>query len=47
MKNLYKFDVDVYTKLMGKAARVVSQDEGELWHSILGHLHHNALKVMQ
>ena len=26
---------------------MVSQDEGELWHRILGHLHHGALKVMQ
>jgi hypothetical protein len=33
--------------MMGKAEKVVSRDEGELWHKILGHLHHGALKIMQ
>ena len=33
--------------MMGKAEKVVSQDEGELWHRRLGHLHHGALKIMQ
>jgi hypothetical protein len=33
--------------MIGKAETVVSQDEGELWHRILGHLHHGALKIMQ
>ena len=47
MKNLYKLDVDVRATLMGKADKVVSRDEGELCHSLLGHLHHGALKVMQ
>ena len=32
---------------MGKADKVVSRDEGELWDKRLGHLHHGALKVMQ
>ena len=32
---------------MGKADKMVSQDEGELWHKRLGHLHHSALKFMQ
>ena len=32
---------------MRKADKVVSRDEGELWHKRLGHLHHGALKVMQ
>ena len=32
---------------MGKADKVVSWDEGDLWHKRLGHLHHGALKVMQ
>ena len=47
VKNLYKLDVDGCATLMGKANKVVSQDEGELWHRRLGHLHHGALKVMQ
>ena len=47
MKNLYKLDVDRYTTLLGKAEKVVSRDEGDLWHRRLGHLHHGALKVMQ
>ena len=47
MKNLYRLDVDCCTTLMGKADKVVRQDEGELWHRRLGHLHHGALKVMQ
>ena len=46
MKNLYKIDVYGCTTLMGKAEKVVSRDEGELWHRRLGHLHHEALKVM-
>jgi hypothetical protein len=33
--------------MMGKTKKVVSQDEGELWHRRLGHLHHGALKIMQ
>ena len=46
-KNLYRFDVDYYATLMGKADKVVSRDESELWHMGLGHLPHEALKVMQ
>ena len=45
--NLDKLDVDGCVALMSKADKVVSQDEGELWHMRLGHLHHSALKVMQ
>ena len=33
--------------MVGKVEKVVSRDEGELWHRRLGHLHHGALKVMQ
>ena len=47
VKNLYKLEVDGCATMMGKAEKVVSQDEGELWHKRLGHLHHGALKVMQ
>ena len=47
VQNLYKIDVDGCATLMGKEDKVVSRDEGELWHKILGHLHHGALKVMQ
>ena len=31
---------------MGKEEKLVSRDEGKLWHKRLGHLHHGALKVM-
>ena len=47
MKNIYKLDVDGCIELMGKADKVVSWDEGELWHKRLGHIHHGSLKVMQ
>ena len=33
--------------MVGKVEEVVSQDEGELWHRRLGHLHHGALKILQ
>ena len=33
--------------MMGKTEEVVSQDEGELWHRRLGHLHHGTLKILQ
>jgi hypothetical protein len=46
VKNLYKLEVDGCTAMMGKAKKVVSWDEGELWHRRLGHLHHGALKIM-
>ena len=39
VKTLYKLDVDGCATLMGKADKVVSQDEGEL--------HDRSLKVMQ
>ena len=47
VKNLYKLDVDGCATFMSIEDRVVSRDEGELWHRILGHLHHSDLKVMQ
>ena len=47
VKNLYKLEVDGCTAMMGKEEHVMSQDEGELWHRRLGHLHHGALKIMQ
>ena len=47
VNNLYKLDVYGCAAMMGKADKVVSRDEGELWHRKLGHLHHGALKVMQ
>ena len=47
VKNLYKMEVDGCAKIVGKAKEVVSQDEGELWHRRLGHLHHGALKILQ
>ena len=47
VNNLYKIDVDGYATLMGKAGKVVSEDEGELWHRRSGHIHKGAMKVMQ
>ena len=47
VKNLYKLDVDGCTTLSSKAGKVVSRHTGELWHSILGHLHHISLRIMQ
>ena len=32
VNNLYKLDVDGCATLIGKANKVVSQDEDELWH---------------
>jgi hypothetical protein len=46
VKNLYKLEVDGCDAMMGKVEKVVSRDEGELWHRRLGHLHHGALKIM-
>jgi hypothetical protein len=40
-------EVDGCSAMIGKVEKVVSQDECELWHKILGHLHHGALKIMQ
>jgi hypothetical protein len=40
-------EVDGYSAMIGKAKKVVSRDEGELWHRRLGHLHHGALNIMQ
>ena len=47
VKNLYKIEVDGYAFLSSKAGKVVSWDTRELWHMILGHLHHGTLKIMQ
>jgi hypothetical protein len=40
-------EVDGCSAMIGKVEKVMSQDEGKLWHRILGHLHHGALKIMQ
>jgi hypothetical protein len=47
VKNIYKMEVDGCETMMGKAEKVVSRDEGELWHMQLGHLHHGSLKIKQ
>eukprot|EP00253_Pinus_taeda_P025183 PITA_25183 len=47
VKNLYKLEVGDCVALSSKADMVQSQDVGELWHRILGHLHNGALKIMQ
>ena len=46
VKNLYQLQVDGCAVMAGKAEGVVIQDEGELWHRRLGHLHHGALKIL-
>jgi hypothetical protein len=46
VKNIYMLEVDGCTSMMGKEEKVVSQDEGELWHMRLGHIHHGSLKIM-
>jgi hypothetical protein len=47
VKNIYMLEVDGCTAMMGKAKKMVSQDEGELCHRRLGHLHHGSLNIMQ
>jgi hypothetical protein len=47
VKNLYMLQVDGCGAMIGKEETMVTCDEGELWHRILGHLHHGALKIMQ
>eukprot|EP00253_Pinus_taeda_P014185 PITA_14185 len=47
VKNIYQLHVDGYTAMACKAREVVSWDDGELWHSRLGHFHHGALKIQQ
>ena len=42
VKNLYKLDVDGCAALISKARKVGNRDTCELWHRILGHLHHSA-----
>jgi hypothetical protein len=40
-------EVDGCGAMVGKAEKMVIQDEGKLWHMRLGHVHHGALKIMQ
>ena len=40
-------EVDGYSAMIGKAEKVMSWDEGKLWHRRLGYLHHGDLKTMQ
>jgi hypothetical protein len=47
VKNIYMLEVDGCIAMVGKAEKVVSRDEDELWHGRLVHLHHGALKIMQ
>ena len=46
VKNIYKLKVDGWAAMVGKEEEVVSRDEGELWHRILGHLHHGTLNIL-
>jgi hypothetical protein len=47
VKNLYMLEVDDCSAMVGKAEKVVSRDEGELWNMRLGDLHHGVFKIMQ
>jgi len=47
VRNLYQLHVDGCAAMACKAKGFVSQDEGELWHRRLGHLHRGALKILQ
>ena len=40
-------EVDGCGAMVGKAEKVVSRDEGKLWHRRLGHIHHGALNIIQ
>jgi hypothetical protein len=46
VKNLYMLEVYGCSAMIGKVEKLVSRDEGELWHRRLGHFHHGALKIM-
>jgi len=47
VKKIYQLHVDGYATMACKVEGLVSQDDGELWHRRLGHLHHGALKILQ
>ena len=47
VKILYHLQANGCTAMASKAEGVVSQDEGELWHRRLSHIHHGALKILQ
>ncbi len=47
VKNLYKLDAEYCATLCTKEKMVQSRDVSELWHRILDHLHHGALKIMR
>ena len=47
VRNLYQLHVYGCATMACKAERLVSWDDGELWHRRLGHLHHGALKILQ
>jgi transposase InsO family protein len=47
VKNFYMMEVDGCSAMIGKVEKVVSRDEGELWHRRFGHLHDGALKIIQ
>ena len=47
VKNLHKLDGEDYAALSSKVDKVEIRDISELCHRRLGHLHHNALRIMQ
>lgn len=47
VNNLYKIDVEDCVALSAKAEKVQSHDVSEIWHKILGHLHHDSLKILK
>eukprot|EP00253_Pinus_taeda_P018734 PITA_18734 len=47
VQNLYKIEVEDCDAMGSKVENMLSQDIDELWHRLLGHLHHGALKKLQ
>jgi len=47
VKNIYKLEVEYCVTLSMKEEKVQISDISELWHRMLGHLHHGTLKIVQ
>eukprot|EP00253_Pinus_taeda_P035655 PITA_35655 len=45
VQNLYKIEVEDCVNLSTKVETMFSRDNDELWHRVLGHLHHGAFKI--
>ena len=47
VKKLYKLEVEDCDALSTKVEKVKGRDVGEVWHKILGHLHHDTSNIIQ